>query len=97
MKPNEPGIWEWFDEDGTKRLVEVVNVCSQVEDQWLRVYWWGGYYNVNDEAMGTPDEPFMKAEWPDRWGNRVGNNHSLPNEQLYLQPTREELIRKADI
>jgi hypothetical protein len=86
MKPNKPGIWEWFEEDGTKRLV---CVCCLGKD-WLRVYWWGGYYSVNPE----PETPGL--EWPDRWGSFIGENESVPDEQLYLGPTPEqaEKIRK---
>ena len=88
MKPDKPGIWEWFDSDGTKRLVEVFDIFDHCPEckPYLRVYWWGGYYNVNDVGDG----PFDKAEWPDRWGNYVGENESIPNEQLYLMPTPEQ-------
>lgn len=89
MKPNEPGIWEWFDNRGIKRLVEVVDVSCQVEDQWLRVYWWGGYYNIENEPMECG--VVLKAEWPDRWGNRVGYNGSLSEDQLYRRPTIEKI------
>ena len=94
MKPNKPGIWEWFDNDGTKRLVEVYDVSTSLrkiysnEPAYLRVYWWGGYYNVNDETDDTGYE--WKAEWADRWGERIGDNGSLPEEQLYLGPTEEQ-------
>ena len=91
MKPNQSGIYEWFEEDGTKRLVEVVDVCKGFCPQYLRVYWWGGYYNVNDEWIGTEDEEIGKSEWPDRWGNRVADNHGLPEDILYLMPTEEQL------
>jgi hypothetical protein len=107
MKPDCAGIWEWFDDDGTKRLVEVFDVAADVrkvypaESPHFRVYWWGGYYNVNDET--DPQHPeydeFTKAEWPDRWGNRIGDNSSLPEEQLYIGPTPEqriEIIKQYD-
>lgn len=104
MKPDRAGIWEWFEEDGTKRLVEVFDVAAKLReatghaDPHLRVYWWGGYYNVNEEtdclydSKGSLlDEVYtMEAEWADRWGNRVGDNNSLPDEQLYLGPTPEQ-------
>ena len=107
MSPDRPGIWEWFEADGTKRLVEVFNVNSQpLEGEepskaWLRVYWWGGYYNMNQETndlVNIRGEVVMEdyveeAEWADRWGNRVGDNNSLPEEQLYLGPTKEERDR----
>ena len=98
MKPDRAGIWEWFEEDGTKRLVEVFDVASKLREvtghaePHIRVYWWGGYYNVNDECVGTWEEEFNKAEWPDRWGNRVGDNNSLPEDQLYLMPTPEQRV-----
>lgn len=99
-RPDKAGIWEWFGEDGTKRLVEVFNVMDKFPDAspYLRVYWNGGYYNVNDEH--DPEAPeydwATKSEWPDRWGNRVGDNLSLSEDKLYLGPTPEqaEKIRK---
>jgi hypothetical protein len=102
MKPNKPGIWEWFEEDGTKRLVEVFDVASKLrevngtEPPYLRVYWWGGYYNVADSPEEVPGDPFCKAEWSDRWGNYVGPNGSVKEEDLYNGPTPEqaERIRK---
>lgn len=103
MTPDRPGIWEWFEEDGTKRLVEVFDVAAKLREatghaeQYLRVYWWGGYYNVEAMDDGVFDMEGNKignyhfeAEWPDRWGNRVGDNLSLPEEQLYLGPTEEQ-------
>lgn len=105
MKPDREGIWEWFDDDGTKRLVEVFDVAAKLREvtghaeQYLRVYWWGGYYNVNDEVEDLVNcagvvverNHINPAEWPDRWGNRVGDNNSLPEEQLYLGPTMPQL------
>ncbi len=41
MKPDKAGIWEWFEEDGTKRLVSVCDVGAPVGMKYLRVYWWG--------------------------------------------------------
>jgi len=99
MKPNREGIWEWFDKDGNKRLVEVFDVAAKLReatgyaDPYLRVYWWGGYYNVNNEGIGTWEEALNKAEWPDRWGNFVGEIGSVPEEQLYSQPTTEQMKR----
>lgn len=93
MKPNKEGIWEWFDKDGTKRLVYVCDVCKEFPEPYFRVYWNGGYYNVNDEH--DPEAPeydwACKAEWPDSWGNFVGEHGSIPDEQLYLmQPPPTE-------
>ena len=98
MKPTSPGIWEWYDEKGIKRLVEVVVVGAGHPFAYLRVYFWGGYYNVNDEPEDPGYEWAGKAEWPDRWGNRVADNMGLPEEQLYLIPNAEELaiIRRQD-
>ncbi len=99
MKPNKPGVWEWFEEDGTKRLVEVFDVMAVYPDAkpHLRVYWWGGYYNVNDEH--DPESPeydwAIKSEWPDRWGNRIGDNYSIPSEQLHLGPTPNQFEKIA--
>jgi hypothetical protein len=90
MKPDKEGIFEWFDDHGNKRLVMVINIGDDLGEHWFRVFWWGGYYNVNDEAIGTPEEDMAKAEWPDRWGNFVGEIGSIPTDQLYLQPTVDE-------
>lgn len=90
-KPTCPGIYEWYDDNGSKRLVEVVDVCKGMLPLYLRVYFAGGYYNVNDEH--DPENPqydeLTKAEWPDRWGNRVADNHGLPEQDLYLNFTNE--------
>jgi len=87
MKPDKPGIWEWFDETGHKRLVVVVNVEPDASyPPYLRVFWFGGYYNVNDEMVGTDEAEFNKSEWPDRWGNYVGPTGSVPDSELYLFP-----------
>ena len=79
MKPDREGIFEWFDENGIKRFAHVCNVGHKT--QYLRVYWKGSYYNVNDEVddLYTLDGKLVEknhvvpAEWPDRWGNFVGN------------------------
>ena len=102
MKPDKAGIWEWFEEDGTKRLVSVCDVG--VDTPYLRVYWWGGYYTVNEVVNEPIYDCDMKQvrtinrppEWPDRWGAYVGDRNSVPEEQLYLMPTpeqREEILK----
>lgn len=73
MKPDKEGMWEWFSESGEKQVVPVLNVSKELGEVYLRVYFRGGYYNVHDEGIGEPDESFCKAEWPDRWGKRVGD------------------------
>lgn len=83
MKPNKEGIWEWYDETGKKQLVSVINVGKEVDNCWLRVYYLGGYYNVHDNWVGTEDEEFGKAEWPDNWGNYVGDLDSVPIKETY--------------
>lgn len=100
MKPNKPGIWEWFEEDGTKRLVSVLNIEHNPEcPPYLRVYWWGGYYNVNDEH--DPDAPeydwAIKAEWPDRWGSYVAPLGCFGEEELYNGPTPEQAKRFEEL
>ncbi len=79
MTPDKAGIWEWFEEDGTTRLV---CVCV-IGKNWLKVYWWGGYYNVNDDVDS-------RTEWPDRWGKYVGPLGSVEDKDLYLLPTPEQ-------
>ncbi len=92
MIPDRAGVWEWFDNDGTKRLMSVFDVAAKLREATghaephLRVYWWGGYYNV--AAMGTG--PFEEQEWPDRWGQWVGENGSIPENQIYNGPTPEQ-------
>lgn len=83
MRPNKEGIWEWFDENGKKQLVSVINVGKDEDTVWFRVYYLGGYYNVNDEWIGTVDEEFGKSEWPDRWGKYVCELHAIPLEDTY--------------
>lgn len=83
MKPNKEGLWEWFDESGKMQIVNVINVGKELDTLWLRVYYLGVYYNVHDEWVGTEDEDFGNAEWPDRWGNYLGVLHSIPLEETY--------------
>lgn len=90
MKPNKPGVWEWFDENGTKRLMDVVDVGT-AEHPWFRVYWWGGYYDVYDNPEEPEKSPFRYAEWPDRWGKFVGEEGSVEEEKLYHMPDRKKL------
>ena len=101
MKPNKPGIWEWFEEDGTKRLVRVCDVGVALGKQHLRVAWWGGYYDVHDrieDIYGYRDHQWgvvekdshHKAEWPDRWGKYIGPPESVMQADLYDMPTPEQ-------
>lgn len=97
MKPNSQGIWQWFDKDGIARLVEVYNVGNDKRPHF-RVFFWGGYYNINDEHLSLVDTQgkdcgkfTFKAEWPDRWGDRVGDIQNSPNEMIYLKPSEEEM------
>lgn len=99
MKPDRPGIWEWTNSDGIKRLVEVVNPYEDIGEVQLEVYWWGGYYLIEDSIEkvydmdgNIVDDKYKRdAEWVNgTWGNRIGDNHSLPEDQLYLGPTQEE-------
>jgi|ERR1035441_426876 hypothetical protein len=93
MKPNRAGIWEWFDKDGTKRLVAVYNTEHNPQcPPHLRVYWWGGYYNVNDEHEAEhPEWDWASAaEWADRWGNYVAPHGCFGDEELYLGPTPDQ-------
>jgi len=107
MKPTHAGIWEWFEEDGTKRLVHVCNVAEALGEQRLRVAWWGGYYDVHDRTENiygyvghkwrvVERDVHYPAEWPDTWGAYVGDCNSVPEEQLYRMPTpeqREEILK----
>lgn len=97
MKPDRSGIWEWFDEDGTKRFVEVCD-CAPKDRGFkphLRVFWCGGYYSVNDEHdLEQPEhDKFSKAQWADRWGVRIANNGDLPEDQLYLGLSSDKQIQ----
>ena len=98
MKPDREGIWEWFEEDGTRRLVAVCNCGVPNGIPYLRVAWWGGYYNVNDEFVGA-GELSHKAEWPDRWGKYVAGFGELKQEDLYIAPTpeqRKEIMKRYE-
>ena len=98
----EEYIEGWVEARGHKQLVEVIDVSTDLrkfypnEPVYLRVYFWGGYYNVNDDAVGTPEEEYCKAEWPDRWGEYVGPNRSLPEKALYGVPTEQEMKEYYD-
>jgi hypothetical protein len=97
-RPNIQGIWEWFKEDGTRRLVCVYNVGIPLKEVRLRVKWWGGYYDVRDSVEDTyycdgsvaKKDVRRSAEWPDRWGEYVGRLGSVKDEDLYLMPTTEQ-------
>ena len=105
-KPNKEGIWEWFDESGNRRLVDVVNVeHDPSRPPYLRVAWWGGYYNITPESHDLIDSKgkvcgnyTFPAEWADRWGTYVGPRESIPNDQLYTQPSpvEMEILRRKD-
>ena len=75
LHPNREGIWEWTGKNNIPRLVEVVDVGTD-ENPYLRVYWWGGYYDI--------------YEWRGTWGKRVADNGELSEDQVYLMPTEEE-------
>ena len=98
MRPDKAGVWEWFDEDGTKRLVSVCDV-GVPKHPHLRVYWWGGYYNTHDEL--DPEHPeydeHNKAEWADRWGKYIGPEDSVPDDQKYWLPTPEKRTKIFEI
>jgi hypothetical protein len=101
-KPDREGIWEWFDELGRMRLVDVVNVAPDVTSQkHLRVAFWGGYYDINDDVHDIVDEKgnvVIKdnktfAEWPDRWGRYVGTRDEVNGDNIYFIPN-EEILEK---
>jgi hypothetical protein len=68
MIPDKEGIWEWFAPDGTAHLSYVCNVAKRAKFVWLRSYWRGGYYDV-DDGDGT-------------WGNFVGNFSDFTQDEL---------------
>lgn len=74
MKPNKPGVWEWYDENKIKKLVNVVDVGFE-DEPYLRVYFDNGYYDV------TPE--YGDKEWPNRWGKYVAPPNSLPLNSTY--------------
>lgn len=107
MKPNKEGVWEWFGDDGTRRLVCVVDINKKLSEATgnaepsLRVYWWGGYYSMEDryESDIPNADHLLKAEWPDRWGKFVAAYDDVAEEDLYLMPTpeqREEIIKACE-
>ena len=104
MTPDKKGVWEWFDDDGIKRLVLVCNVAERLGEQRLRVALWGGYYDVTDRTediygcvkgkwVVVEKDVHYSAEWPDRWGNYVGAHGCVPDEQIYEVPTPEQLTK----
>ena len=82
-RPTKPGVYEWYDEHGNVRLVDVVNVWERcgANKQWLRVIWWGGYYDVTPDTDGIPGN-----DWPNRWGRFMGERKHYAESQLFLQP-----------
>lgn len=80
-KPNKPGIWQWYDETGVARLVDVVDVWGGVGRPYLRVVFWGGYYDVHDSED-------REAEWPDRWGSYVGQRGNFGEDEIFSMPVR---------
>lgn len=91
--PDSPGIWEWFEEDGTKRLVNVVNTSCVVDKPIFEVTWNGSYYNIEeyfDNIYNLDGSVFetnvlVKSEWTDgRWGNFVAKYGELPEDSIYL-------------
>lgn len=95
MKPDRPGIWEWFDDKGERHLMSVFDMGTPGLYQYLRVYWWGGYYDVTYEGV-LPNG--KQSEWPDRWGKRVCDldgpmaKKLARDNKLYDGPT-PEMIR----
>lgn len=69
--PTQKGTYLWIDKTGwisKKNTVHTVEVCnvggSWLGDDWLRVYWQGGYWNVtpdefNDEGCCWPKEGWV--------------------------------------
>lgn len=74
MKPNKPGVWEWYDENKHKKLVNVVDAGYEGEP-YLRVYFNGSLYDVTKE--------FDEEEWPNRWGKFVAPPHTIPMKSTY--------------
>lgn len=95
MIPDKEGLWEWFDDGGTKRIVLVSDV-SPTNDKILRVNWWGGYYSVMSDPE-WPTELVAESLWPDRWGNYIGNYLSIPPIQWYTMPTPEQMSKYKKI
>jgi hypothetical protein len=83
--PDRSGVWEWFNASGEKKLVSVVN-CEPdpAHKPYLRVYFWGGYYNVCDSEYNS-------CEWPGPWGDWVCEHGDEGGRELYFMPTPEEL------
>jgi hypothetical protein len=89
MMPNCEGIWEWFEEDGTKRLVEVVSPYKDIGENILQVYWNGSYYEIYDRVDNLYNlfekNVLIKAEWVGgTWGNRIANNGEIHESLMYL-------------
>ncbi len=75
MIPNSEGVWCWKRrDDGREFDLPVYNVGAPLGELWLRVYYLGAYYNVEDFIKGgswiakvnhNPDGPITKqhAGW----------------------------------
>lgn len=53
MKVTGQGVWRWKRAvDGREFDLPVFNVGAQLNDVWLRVFYLGGYYDVEGEMEG---------------------------------------------
>ena len=68
MLPNKEGVWELFTADGERTLACVYDVGKKAGFEWLRSYWKGGYYNL-EEGNG-------------KWGEFVGEFSKFTNDEL---------------
>lgn len=94
MNPNKEGIWQWKDNRQGNVLVAVYDCSAKKDNSHLRVYWWGGYYNVNDESVDPEFADYDRAEWTNGlWGDYVGPHGSVPEDRLYTTPSELELAQ----
>jgi len=97
MIPTKEGIYEWFDDDGTKRLVSVCDVSAKKDNSYLRVAWGGGYYDIKESISPVYNMRGQIVSYHQRpnewdggtWGKRLGDIGSIPEEQLYESPDRK--------
>lgn len=60
----------------------------------------GRYYDVDDHLQEPIYDCDLKqcgtidrlAKWPDRWGNYIGPEDSVPEDQKYWLPTPEQRV-----
>jgi hypothetical protein len=87
MIPDKQGIWEWFELDGTRRLVYVWNVFEKHPNlqPYFRVYFNASYYDVRpDGEDANAIKRFNEAGWSSgTWGKWLGDYNDFDEKDIY--------------